>query len=144
MGRVAGTTSSSGPDGVRSTFGEASSGSHRPTGSSSAIRPSSTSIMTAAATIGLVIEAMRKMESLAIGAVPSTSAEAGRLHLGAVALDHQAHRARHRPLADVRVQNLVQVGRHRSTFSIRAVATKTSAAAPNHRTVHIDYARSAL
>ena len=57
------------------TTGEASSGSHRSTGSSSAIRPSSTSIMAAAATMGLVIEAMRKIESRAIGAVPSASTE---------------------------------------------------------------------
>ena len=60
---------------MRTTAGDASSGSHGPTGSSSAIRPSSTSIITAAAMIGLVIEATRKIESLAIGEVPSTSAE---------------------------------------------------------------------
>ena len=75
IGRTAGTTSSTGLAGVRTTTGSASSGSHWPTGSSSAIRPSSTSIMTAAAVMGLVIEAMRKIESLAIGQVPPTSAE---------------------------------------------------------------------
>jgi hypothetical protein len=64
---MAGTTSSAGPAGVRTTAGEASSGSHGPTGSSSVIWPSSTSIITAAAVTGLVIEAMRKIESLAIG-----------------------------------------------------------------------------
>ena len=75
IGLTAGTTSSTGPAGVRTTAGDASSGSHRPIGSSSAIRPSSTSIITAAAVMGLVIEATRKIESLAIGKVPSTSAE---------------------------------------------------------------------
>ena len=45
------------------------------TGSSSATRPSSTSIMAAAAVMGLVIEAMRKIESRAIGAVPAASTE---------------------------------------------------------------------
>ena len=75
IGRPAGTTSSTGLAGVRMTTGDASSGSHGPTGSSSAIRPSPTSIITAAAVMGLVIEAMRKIESRPIGAVPSTSAE---------------------------------------------------------------------
>src|SRR5262249_25906389 len=69
--RTAGTTSSTALAGVRTTFGSASSGSHGPTGSSSAIRPSSTSIMTAAAVMGLVIEARRKIESLAIAAPPT-------------------------------------------------------------------------
>ena len=76
IGRTAGTTSSTGPAGVRTTVGDASSGSHGSTGSSSAIRPSSTSIITAAAVIGLVIEAIRKIESLAIGDVPSASTRA--------------------------------------------------------------------
>src|SRR6185437_11055979 len=67
IGLIAGTTSSTGPAGVRTTAGEASSGSHGATGSSSVIWPSSTSIITAAAVMGLVIEAMRKIESLAIG-----------------------------------------------------------------------------
>src|SRR5215207_6527444 len=75
IGRSAGTTSSTGLAGVRTTLGDASSGSHSPTGSSSPIRPSSTSIITAAATMGFVIEARRKIESLAIGEAPSTSAE---------------------------------------------------------------------
>jgi hypothetical protein len=74
-GLAAGTTSSTGLAGVRTTLSDASSGSHGSTGSSSAIWPSSTSIMTAAAQIGLVMEAMRKIESLAIGEVPSTSTE---------------------------------------------------------------------
>src|SRR5262247_4364698 len=72
---TAGTTSSAGLAGVRTTAGDASSGSHCPAGSSSAIRPSSTSIITAEAVMGLVIEATRKIESLAIGGVPSTSVE---------------------------------------------------------------------
>ena len=74
IGRAAGTTSSTGEAGVRTTTGAASSGSHRWTGSSSAIRPSSTSIMTAAAVIGLVIDAMRKIESPPMGAPPGTPA----------------------------------------------------------------------
>ena len=74
IGRAAGTTSSTGLAGVRTTLGSASSGSQRATGSSSAIRPSSTSIMTAAAVIGLVIDAKRKIASRAIGA-PPTAAE---------------------------------------------------------------------
>ena len=53
----------------------ASSGSHRSTGSSSATRPSSTSSITAAAVMGLVIEAMRKIESRAIGDVPAASTD---------------------------------------------------------------------
>lgn len=56
-------------------MGEASSGSHRAIGSPSAIRPSSTSIMTAAAVTGLPIEAMRKIESLVIGEAPLVSWE---------------------------------------------------------------------
>jgi hypothetical protein len=74
IGRTAGTTSSASASGVRTTRGSASSGSHRPTGSSSAIRPSSISSSTAAAVIGLVSEAIRKIESRAIGA-PFSSAE---------------------------------------------------------------------
>jgi hypothetical protein len=68
--RVAGTTSSTGLSGVLTTTGFASSGSHRCTGSSRAIRPSSTKIMTAAAVIGLVIEASRKIESRSMGPPP--------------------------------------------------------------------------
>jgi hypothetical protein len=75
IGRTAGTTSSTGPAGVRTTTGDASSGSHRAIGSSSASAPSSTSSMTAAATMGLVSDAMRNSESRAIGTVPSASAE---------------------------------------------------------------------
>lgn len=75
IGRAAGTTSSTGASGVRTTTGFAISGSHRSTGSSSAIRPSSTSIITAAAVMGLVIEAIRKIESRAIGEPPPRAAE---------------------------------------------------------------------
>ena len=73
IGLATGTTSSTELCGVRTTVGDASSGSHFPTGSSSAIHPSSTSIITAAAMMGFVIEAMRKRESLAIGMLPSMS-----------------------------------------------------------------------
>ena len=71
IGRAAGTTSLTSLAGVRTTDGFASSGSHSSTGSSSAIRPSSTSIMSEAAVMGLVIDAMRKMDSLVIGAPPT-------------------------------------------------------------------------
>jgi hypothetical protein len=74
IGRVAGTRSSIGLAGVRTTFGSASSGSHKSTVSPNEISSSSTKIMTAAAVIGLVIEARRKIESLAIGS-PPTAAE---------------------------------------------------------------------
>ncbi|MDT7803038.1 MAG: hypothetical protein QOI78_6471 [Actinomycetota bacterium] len=74
VGRFAGTRSPTGLAGVRTTFGSASSGSHRPIGSSNASRPSSTSARTAAV-IGLVREAIRNRESSAIGRLPSTSAE---------------------------------------------------------------------
>jgi hypothetical protein len=60
--------------GVRTTIGEASSGSHVPTGSFRPILPSSTRIITAAAVTGLVIDARRKIESAAIGP-PPTAAE---------------------------------------------------------------------
>jgi hypothetical protein len=71
IGRAAGTTSSTAPAGVRTTEGFDISGSHWSTGSWSAMRPSSTSIMTAAAVTGLVMEARRKIESLVIGAPPT-------------------------------------------------------------------------
>ena len=73
IGRRAGTTSSSGLCGVRTTIGAASSGSHRPIGSSSPTRPSSTRSITAAAVMGLVSDAIRKIESRAIGTAPSTA-----------------------------------------------------------------------
>ena len=63
IGRSAGTTSSSGLSGVRTTLGDASSGSQRAIGSSSATRPSSTSSISAAAVIGFVIDAIRTIES---------------------------------------------------------------------------------
>src|SRR5262249_42100469 len=71
IGRAAGTTSSTAPAGVRTTLGPAGPGGQGPTGSPGATRPSSTSIMTAAAVRGLVIEARRKIESLAIAAPPT-------------------------------------------------------------------------
>ena len=113
IGRAAGTTSSTGLAGVRTTVAFAISGSHWPTGSSNAIRPSSTNIMTAAAVMGLVIEARRKIESLAIGAPPTAFGPG--CHLGLVAASHEAHRSRHRPVAHVPLQNLVQVS-HRSNY----------------------------
>ncbi len=69
----AGTVSSTGPSGARSTRGAASSGSSRATGSSSASRPSSTSRSVAAPVIGLVIEEMRKTLSRRTGAPPTLS-----------------------------------------------------------------------
>ncbi len=75
IGRSAGTTSSTGESGRRTTDGLASSGSHSPIGSSSRIRPSSSRSITAAAVIGFVIDATRKIESFAIGVAPSLSAE---------------------------------------------------------------------
>src|SRR4051812_36637912 len=74
IGRTAGTTSSTGDCGVRTTIGSASSGSHSRTGTSSATRPSSTSDITAAAVIGLVIEARRTIESAVIGVPEAVSA----------------------------------------------------------------------
>jgi hypothetical protein len=73
IARKAGTTSSTGLIGVRTTDGEDSSGNHRSTGSSSAIRPSSTSIMTATAVTGLVTEATRNRASRGIGSAPVRS-----------------------------------------------------------------------
>jgi hypothetical protein len=73
IARPAGTVSSSGPSIRRSTRRPDSSGSSRSTGSSSVISPSATSARVAAAVIGLVVEEMRKMESLAVGAPPIVS-----------------------------------------------------------------------
>ena len=56
-------------------MGADSSGSQPVTGSSSWIRPSSTSNMAAAAAIGLVMEAIRKIVSLAMGALLSRLSE---------------------------------------------------------------------
>ena len=63
IARTAGTTSSIGLSGVRTTWGDASSGSQRAIGSSSATSPSSTRSISAAAVIGFVIDAMRTIES---------------------------------------------------------------------------------
>jgi hypothetical protein len=76
--RTAGTTSSTGLSGVRTTRGSASSGSQRAIGSSSATLPSSTSSITAAAVIGLVIEAMRTIESGASSPTVATSTSSPR------------------------------------------------------------------
>ena len=74
IGRLAGTVSSSGPSILRSTRRFANSGSRRSTDSFTSSLPSSTSIMAAAAVIGLVIEAMRKIVSWAIGGPSSAIA----------------------------------------------------------------------
>ncbi len=73
IGRSAGSTSSSGPDQSFSTVGWASSGSQVRTSASRASRPSSTSIMVSAATIGFVMDAIRNTESRVMAAVPSVS-----------------------------------------------------------------------
>jgi hypothetical protein len=73
IARFAGTVSSSGASIARSTLRLASSGNQRSTGSSSRSRHSSTRIMAAAATIGLVKDAMRKMLSRRILAPPSAA-----------------------------------------------------------------------
>jgi hypothetical protein len=70
IGRFAGKVSSSGLSIARRTRRSASSGSHRSTGSSRRSAHSSTRIIAAAATIGLVTEAMRKMVSRRIGSLP--------------------------------------------------------------------------
>jgi hypothetical protein len=70
IGRSAGTVSSNGPSGRRSTRRSPSSGSSRSTGSSRPISPSSTSAMVTAAVIGLVVEAIRKSESRGTGRPP--------------------------------------------------------------------------
>lgn len=71
IGRFAGTVSPTGPSIRRRTRRFASSGSSRSTGWSSRSRHSSTRIMAAAAAIGLVIEATRKIVSRRIGSPPS-------------------------------------------------------------------------
>ena len=73
IGRLAGTVSSTGPVIERTTTGAASSGNSSPTGWSSSRVPSATNVRASAATIGLVIEAMRNSASSAIGR-PSTAA----------------------------------------------------------------------
>jgi hypothetical protein len=67
IARRAGTTSSTGDSGVRTTIGDASSGSQRATGSSRPSSPSSTSTIVAAAVIGLPTDAIRKIVSRFIG-----------------------------------------------------------------------------
>jgi hypothetical protein len=70
--RFAGSVSSSGPSSLFNTWRSANSGNSRSTGSSSRNLHSSTRIIAAAAVIGFVIEAMRKIVSRLIGsALPS-------------------------------------------------------------------------
>jgi hypothetical protein len=75
IARRAGTTSSTGDSGVRTTIGDASSGSQRSTGSSRPSRPSSTSSIVAAAVIGLLFDAIRKIVSRVIGVPPPNAVE---------------------------------------------------------------------
>jgi hypothetical protein len=70
---AAGTVSSSGPSARRSTLRSASSGSNRSTGSSSPSSPSAATASVAAAVIGLVVEAIRKIESRATTGPPAAS-----------------------------------------------------------------------
>ena len=72
-GRAAGTVSSSGPSGRRSTLRFASSGSSRSTGSSSASSPSRTSARVSAPVTGLVVAERRNSESRCAGAPPMLS-----------------------------------------------------------------------
>ena len=65
---VIGLACSTGSPSLRLTFRPANSGMCLATGSSSAHLPSSHSIIIAAPMIGLVIEAMRKMESVCTAA----------------------------------------------------------------------------
>jgi hypothetical protein len=73
IGRRAGTVSPTGPSSCRRTRRCAISGSQRSAGASSVSTPSSTSIITAVAVIGFVIDAMRKIVSRRIGAVPPSA-----------------------------------------------------------------------
>ena len=94
IGRRAGTVSSTGPSIRRSTRRSASSGSSRSTGSSRRSRPWSTSIITAAAVIGLLaIEAMRKIE-VALHRRPILGDPADRNDPDLIALRHQPDEAR--------------------------------------------------
>ena len=82
--------------------------------------------------IGLVIEATRKIESLAIGAVPSTSADPAACHLDPVAAGYQAHRPRHRSVADMALQDVAQLA-HGCLISGCVQKSKTAGQAENHR-----------
>jgi hypothetical protein len=72
--RSAATVSSSGPSILRSTRGEANSGSSRVTGSSSVNSPASASAIVTAPVIGFVVDAMRNSESRCTGG-PSIDSE---------------------------------------------------------------------
>src|SRR5215831_15275509 len=73
IARAAGTVSSSGPSIRRRTLRSASSGSSRSTGSSRSISPSAATARVTAAVMGLVVEAIRKIESRATGGPPTAS-----------------------------------------------------------------------
>ena len=90
IGRAAGTTSAIALAGVRTTTGPVSSGSYRSTGSSSEIWSSSISIVTAAVVMGLVMEASRRIEFLAIQGAADRHGADDR-DLAVVAASDQAH-----------------------------------------------------
>ena len=73
-GRTAGTVSCNDPSGSRSTRGDASSGAHCATSSSSDRTPSSTRLSVSAPPIGLVIEAIRNSVSVRIGGLSGSTA----------------------------------------------------------------------
>ena len=92
---------------MRTTIGDASSGSQRATGSSRPSRPSSTSSIVAAAVIGLLFDAIRKIVSRVIGG-PSTSRAPtdGDLQVGPAR--HGGHRAGEPARPHVPVEQLGQ------------------------------------
>ena len=107
IARRAGTTSSTGACGVRTTIGDASSGSQRSTGSSRPSRPSSTSSIVAAAVIGLLFDAIRKIVSRVIGG-PSTSRAPTTATSRSGAARHGGHRAGEPACPHVPVEQLGQ------------------------------------
>ena len=121
IGRRAGTTSASGLCGVRTTLGVASSGSHCPTGSSSPSPPSSTSSITAAAVIGLVSEAIRKIESRVIGVARFDGLRCRRASTSTpVPAAEQGHRPGYVRVLHVRLEHFAKQGHH---ISFRVAAT---------------------
>ena len=73
IGRRSAVVSSSALPGSISTRSAATSGTQRATGSSSANRPSSASVIAAATVTGLLIEAIRKIVSRCIGSPAAIS-----------------------------------------------------------------------
>ena len=105
IGRLAGTVSSSPASIRRSTRRLASSGSSRSTGSSSLNLPSSTSIITAAAVIALVIEAMRKIVSRRMSAAVAERHLAEHEGLDVGSAGDEADHARREARFDVALQS---------------------------------------